>query len=373
MARRKKFEVDRSLWEQAPALFQKPDLAAGSDADDHNYTWLLRSTGEQATEARRRLETWFRGFPEDTNDKWELFRRFSNDDELQHVGAFWELYCCSLLQRHGFDVEVHPEAREEKSTHPDFRASRGGDAVLDLECRLLRGPMLDVAEQARMRDFMAALQKRVTSPRFWVHVHYSVRGRNAPSVKKIAGGIQGRLDQAGADPPVDFELTSNGWHFDIHAYSKNGAEVEDDRAIAGSDWTDAGTAPGFVASIKDKLGEKKAGRYGIEKVPYVIALNSRTIIDDEWVEYALYGGLTVIPNIGLRKREKDGFFSTENTHVSGVLWVHDLMPTNTDEKKPVLWHNPNAKNPIASEDWPGPQVCYSPDQDAVVSAPMASP
>ena len=349
---------DRETWEINTGLFPASNVRCVFSGGDRNYIWLLRSSDPQAVETRERLERWFEAYPADIDGKWELYRRFSNDDELQHVGACWELTCCMFLQKQGFDVTVHPHATQGKSTHPDFRACRGKQVVLDLECRLLEGPMVDVAESKRISNFMATLCNRVTSSRFWVHVQLERRANKHPSGRKIADQIQFALDRAKEEPPDDVELKSNGWHFNVQFYPKNGAVVANNYAIPGSGWSDSCSAAEFTSAIKDKLNEKKAGRYGVENTPYIIALNSRSPISDDHVERALYGDLALIQESNKYRSKKNGFFSIENSRVSAVLWTYDSVPTNCEAKQPTLWHNPNAVNPLDPTEWSCQQVVY---------------
>lgn len=126
---RKLQKIDSVTWKRNPTLF--PSDEVGSDVFDHNYTWLLRSCDLQAEEARKLLTRWFNDFPRD--GQYDLYRRFSSKDEITHISAFWELYCCALLQRQGFDVTVHPSVSNEKSTYPDFLACRGGVSIAYFE------------------------------------------------------------------------------------------------------------------------------------------------------------------------------------------------------------------------------------------------
>ena len=67
------------------------------------------------------LENWFAQYP---NEHRELLRTsFTDSDQGQHLGAWWELYTYSLYRCLGYSIEIHPKL-DGVDTTPDFLATR---------------------------------------------------------------------------------------------------------------------------------------------------------------------------------------------------------------------------------------------------------
>jgi hypothetical protein len=54
--------------------------------------------------------------------------RLRDDDERQHLPAWWELCTFTLFDRLGYRVEVHPELLGSKK-NPDFLVSKGSSSM----------------------------------------------------------------------------------------------------------------------------------------------------------------------------------------------------------------------------------------------------
>jgi hypothetical protein len=335
-----RIDQERDAWEKDPRLFPLDKVGKNSSSGDRDYTWILRSMDERAMAARDLLELWFHDFPADIRGRWDLYRRFSGESRLQLMGAFWELYCFNLLREAGFVVESHPTVDDGNSAHPDFCARHeNGSPALYLEARFNQGTMSEENDETRCHQFIEELREKVRHPNRRVSIEFESKTTSQPSARRIAQKINQRINEAG---DVDFETEDNGWQFGISIYPKAEYHRDGDDAIVSSSQGGSGTVSAEVRSIRKALSKKKAGKYGMFKVPYIIALNC----DDasrEYVEYALFGDI----RDGIRM--KDGFFHN-NSSISGVFFVEWLTAVNALEKKPCLFINPDAKNPIPS-DW----------------------
>jgi hypothetical protein len=331
---------ERDSWEKDPRLFPLDKVGKNSSSGDRDYTWLLRSMNERAVAARNLLELWFHDFPADIQGRWELYRRFSGESRRHTMGAFWELFCFNLLREAGFVVESHPTVDDGNSTHPDFCARyENGSPASYLEARFNQGTFSEENDETRCHQFIEELREKVRHPNRRVSIGFRYKSTSQPSARRIAQKINERINEAG---DVDFEAEDNGWWFDINIYPKADFHRDGDDAIVSTSQGDSGTVWAEVRSIRMALSKKKAGKYGVFKVPYIIALNS----DDsyrEYVDYALFGDF----RDGIRV--KDGFFHN-NSSISGVFSVEWLTAANALEKKPCLFVNPDARNPIPS-DW----------------------
>src|SRR5437868_15345333 len=66
---------------------------------------------------REMLEQWFQRYPD--TQKNDLRARLRKRNDIDHNGAFFELWLHELLICHGFRVEAHP-AMPESDARPDF-------------------------------------------------------------------------------------------------------------------------------------------------------------------------------------------------------------------------------------------------------------
>src|SRR5205085_9975534 len=67
------------------------------------YQFLNRSARPEYEETRNLLEKWFQDYPEPY--KLNLSKEFSSKPDQQLLGAFFELYCYTLLRIQGSDVK----------------------------------------------------------------------------------------------------------------------------------------------------------------------------------------------------------------------------------------------------------------------------
>src|SRR5947209_1831018 len=88
---------------------------------ESNFEFLDRIAGPHWDRVRNVLEAWFNDHPADA--KSGLHKRFTDKNDGQHVGAWWELYIASLFRHLGYEVVPHPtiEGSERK---PDFLVTR---------------------------------------------------------------------------------------------------------------------------------------------------------------------------------------------------------------------------------------------------------
>ena len=107
----------------AETLFDDFERTDDSPAlySESTYSFLNRAAGERWSRVRTLLENWFAQYP---NEHRELLRTsFTDSDQGQHLGAWWELYTYSLYRCLGYSIEIHPKL-DGVDTTPDFLATR---------------------------------------------------------------------------------------------------------------------------------------------------------------------------------------------------------------------------------------------------------
>lgn len=117
------------------------------------YSSLTSSIKPEIITIRQLLETWFQEFP-DVADKFDLVGRFQSDNDDQHLAAFFELYCFTLLRSQGFEVEVHQRIDPKRGTQPDFLAKRDNVPLFYLECTTVTDRPEETGEQKRLHDVL---------------------------------------------------------------------------------------------------------------------------------------------------------------------------------------------------------------------------
>src|SRR5271165_6161931 len=108
-------------------LFDASDRSDNSPGrhTEKSFHFLNRRAGAPWDRVRDHLESCYAAFPDE--HKHGLVTRLRNDDERQHLPAWWELYTFTLFDRLGYAVEVHPELPGSKK-NPDFLVGKGSSS-----------------------------------------------------------------------------------------------------------------------------------------------------------------------------------------------------------------------------------------------------
>src|SRR5260370_39830532 len=95
------------------------------------YQFLNRSARPEYEETRHLLEKWFQDYPEPY--KLNLSKEFCSKPDKQHLGAFFELYCYSLLRVQGFDIKPQQVVDKMKGNPVDFLINSADTPLFYLE------------------------------------------------------------------------------------------------------------------------------------------------------------------------------------------------------------------------------------------------
>lgn len=313
------------------------------------YTFLDRAAGTRWERTRRELDSWFARLPQAA--RADLRNRFAQDAELDHAGAFWELWVHEAHRRRGFEVTVNigTEAGERRQ---DFVLARGrercwleatvvgGDSPLSFTERRLDEQLRDIVETVRAPRFSLALEV----------VRYGAcspgRRRIVPPLERWLGGLDPRelraRRAAGVPAPVK-RLAFDDFVIDVEAIA-----LADDAARASGcaqlvPRVAGGGAVNDVRPLRRKI-KKKAARYGALDRPYLLAvLALGDAVREHDVERALLGASERDHAVWL------GPGGPCNTRLSGVLVARGLRstaPTEAASAMPTLWQNPWALRPL---------------------------
>jgi len=112
---------------------------------------------------RNLLEEWFAAHPE--SEKTDVANRFTDFDDRQHIGAWWEIYVATLYRQLGYTVVAHPTISG-SDRKPDFLMSRAGSHFY-VECTVaLTGDsakgafawIIDCISEVKTRDFLIGVR-----------------------------------------------------------------------------------------------------------------------------------------------------------------------------------------------------------------------
>jgi len=359
------------LFSKGPRSFYGP-----RSEQESAYEYLNRSARPEAEWLRNLLEIWFTRFPEESRE--ELAKRFRSRDDREHLSAFFELYCYTLLVAQGFKVECH-QGVSNVASRPDFRVSKEGTHPFFMECTLSTDPGSTRGEQARLNQLLEYLNKNLKSPEFFVMLTIFEIGPNSAPAAKISSFLEQFLktldpdtvardfQKRGPDAFPKVQWCRKGWRLEFCFVPKQpkARGKEGLRPIGGVMMPTRGcdSRRALLNALRDK-----ATKYGHLPGPYIIAVAaSDPTLNDVDVEETLFGSVHVSMDkaTGAAKirRIPNGFWhgpkGIQNQRVSGVLIFTNLDPWSVRETTGVLWHNPWASNPLDPSIWAGPQRVFS--------------
>lgn len=341
---------------------------------ESSFSFLNRSALPEEECIREQLELWFDRLPE--NGKMELRNRFRDQDDRQHLGAFFELYCHEMLVRQGYTVELHQSPPNGKKTCPDFLVKVKDEPLFYLETTLAAESNDDQAE-SRRKNQLYDLLDLLDSPNFFLGIEIVSSSVQVPGSAPIRAFLRDWLSQLDPDQVSmqyerNQELPKITWT-DNHEWEIEFTAIPKKKEARGT----PGVRPlGMFFQQPRRIDSRsallrslksKAGYYGELDLPFIIAVDAV----DEWVfesdfsvSSALFGkeilhfdrrSLELLPST----REPNGLWwgpkGPRFTRVSGVLFAFQNRPFSCCRKTPELWLNPWATRVFDPVWWEGPQ------------------
>lgn len=319
------------------------------------YQFLDRVAGARWQRVRDTLDGWFARLPPAA--RADVRNRFAQPAELDHAGAFWELWVHEAHRRRGFGVTVNigVEAGERRQ---DFSIGRGRERCW-LEATVVGGDSPLSFTERRLDDQLRDLVTTVRAPRFSLALEVVRYGACSPGRRRVVPPLErwlGALDvnelrarRAAGEPAPVRRLAFDDWIVDVEAIALDGPPRADGRVSLAPRPGGRG-AVDDVRPLRRKI-KKKAARYGELDRPYllaVLALGDR--VSELDVEHALLGGARPAgPRRGRDHAVWLGPDGPRNTRLSGVLVARDLHSTApAADAAPVLWRNPWALRPLSN-------------------------
>jgi hypothetical protein len=308
------------------------------------YAFLDRAAGLRWERVRTELDRWFTRLP--TPARTDLRNRFAQHAELDHAGAFWELWVHEAHRRRGFEVTVNIGC-EAGARRQDFVLTRGGEGCW-LEATVVGGDSPLSFTERRLDEQLRDILATVRAPRFSLALEVVRYGACSPGRRRIVPPLErwlGALDPRELrDRPAPVRrLAFDDWIVDVEAIALDDAAA---RPCGRAQLVPRAASTGGVNDVRPlrRKIKKKAARYGELNQPYllaVLALGDHVRACD--VEQAL---------LGASPRDHavwHGPGGPCNRRLSGVLVARGLRSTDpfaAADAMPALWLNPWASRPL---------------------------
>ena len=313
------------------------------------YSHLNISASSLAELIRVTLEQWFSGYPDE--HKAALKEAFIAQGDQS---AFTELLIYELLKRIGAEnVVVHPSIQG-TDKRPDFKAELSGCGII-LEVK----NSIDIGNP-RIEEFCDGFNGEYETTGYMLDLSFEGPFDTPISVKNFIRFIDAEAAILYRDTLRTFLEDPDQiptWIFQsgndkIHVRPIPSCDLERiyERPI--------GAMSPYSAYVIDNAEtlrrslKKKASRYGVLSMPYIIVINFEAgFLEDIDIAQALFGTelFRFSPHGGDPdfSRANDGLWAADrNTRVSGVLIVDGADPWSFSKRKPVLWLNPWAAYPL---------------------------
>lgn len=351
---------------------KREDIEPAKHAEP-NFTYLNRTARESFEMIRNIIEDWFINYPE--SEKKELRARFRSTDDNQHLGAFFELYCYTLLIKLGYSVTIHSSLPNGQLTKPDFLVQYNDQPMFYLEATCAFDSKNETVSNKKVETLIDYIE-HINSPNFFIGIEVEKYSKNDIKLSRISSLLERELSMLNPDTITkQHELTGkfskiiledNEWIFKFFAIPKS-INARDNTQVGnfgmqmkGPTWTDSRKS--LLSSLK-----KKSVKYGELDLPYVIAVNRLgdyvNDIDNIDIFEALFGKEKYIFNTLNEEtkftREPDGLWvgptGVRNKKVSAVLICSQLIPWTINTVNPIMYHNPWANLTLNNELWRGEQ------------------
>lgn len=345
------------------------------------FAFLNRSGQPRFERTRMLLENWFHNYP--AAYQVALSNSFRSNEDIQHWGAFFELYCHALLEYLGFTTSVQVVVDATVNRPIDFLVLENDTPLFYLEAMVATGAKSGFTNQRKIWELIDTLDT-LDEPDFQVSIEVEQESRQNLPMSQIRSGVHQWLQTLDPDQVAELRRKTSydkhprcrwerdGWKIVFFAIPR----LREDRGTTRHTVLFHGWSAHKVeaqSSLRDAL-EEKADRYGKLEVPYVIAVDILAIDSFGSNAGEVFFGkeialidtrsekvtLTRSPLLPNRPRSENGLWfgrrGPRNQQVSAVLLVDELMPWAIAHKTPILWHNPWAEKPLDPVLWRGPQM-----------------
>jgi len=305
---------------------------------------------------------WFAAFPQDAAS--DLSARFRGDD-VQHDGAWWELYLHQVLTGTGRRVTPHPEVPG-TTGRPDFLVKEPDGIRWYLEATTLSTE--DLAAERRQGAVVDALNS-IESPDFYVCISWRGVGTSSLPTRKFRESVQNWLrtlnpDGAstrlsdGRDDSLCFRWRYEDWDLALTAVPKGPEKRGEAGRTVGSqisaEWADDSDGHCWKSLFR------KATRYGDPPLPFVVAVRTTVPFGElDEIAHELADGSVTVSSGHSRLRQVAGL----------VVAGPDFQPWSVCSVTPLFISNATAARALEAN-LPWPTLARAADWGDLERAPL---
>ncbi|ORB87509.1 hypothetical protein B1987_13675 [Mycobacterium kansasii] len=343
--------------------FERTDPGPASDMES-SYHFLNRVARPEWQLVRDLIDEWFSEYPEPAQP--DLRSRLKDDDYVQHIGAWWELYTYTLFRRLGYQVSIHPVLIN-TGRQPDFLVTRE-DVSMYVECVIFLSKLGARSGQGGERSWIFEATNQARDPNFMVDIEIRRSGAQRPKADEIVRPLENWLSSLDPDEVTEqieagmgvpnFVLSARGWTIEYGAFPVNPENRgEESRRLIGMYPMTGGFIDNDMLRYRDTV-KHKGGHYGLPDKPFMVAvLNTSGFLEHDDVAAALFGREAIEYYQGQRGsvksfRRRDGYWRQgppkRGSRVSAVLDGENIYPWRASAQLPKLWVNPWAEKPLTA-------------------------
>lgn len=289
----------------------------------------------------------------------EFIRMVKSKSDKQHYSAIFELLTYSIFRLSGFSLIRHPETPTGK--RPDFKVTIN-DFSTFLECTLA-GHSFDSLTDKNRKDTIEEIVDDIEYFPYWINLDFQTISDQSVSKRKLLSFLENVKELSEGVPNEQlFEnrylFEDNGWEIEISMLRKTTPDIKRSLGFISGGAKTIDTSKPILTALNDK----KASRYGIDTEAYVICLNTSDLFTKESCFAEALFGQYEDTEIDLRYISQYGFFlgggKPINTSVSAVMIFRNFDLYTLDSSSIAVWHNPYAKNKIATNLLPFDEYVY---------------
>jgi hypothetical protein len=341
---------------------ERKDLEPSPRSEPY-FSYWNRSARPIFAYMREQTEQWFCNYKADHKKQVELRDAFRSTKEETHLSAFFELYLYTLFKKLGYKIQVEPEWDDGK--RPDFLLEDSSGQPMLLEATATY-PESEFGTKKKLEDLVLdELDKRVMNRNFFIHINIPESPISNPPFAKIARYLDQEFNKLDVDnlrqqienfPENSFDILpkinypDDSWNISFVPIPKSKEMRSKLNIRSVGSISSGGSSFDDATPIRNSIQRKNA-HYGKLNIPYILAINVfGVIVDDIDVANALFGDEVIYIGSNKMGRNPNGAWrGTEGwrkTRMSGLLVFKHFWPSTMAKTNPVLWHHPNAQNPI---------------------------
>lgn len=342
---------------------------------ESSFHFLNHANRPAAESIRQMIKKWFDKYP--TSNQSDLCGRFRSEDDNVHLAAFFELLLHQVLIQMGGKIAVHPNTNDAKNKTPDYLVTDSNGQQYYLEATLTSGKSNDERRKEAIENSIYDAINKMDSPDYFIGLKVRGAPQTQPSGKRISEFLKHKLNQLNYSEIADLCVSADGYNLVPHwKYQHEGWDIEFFPIPKSLNRGKQGVRP--IGTIMTGIEEidsrksinnaiiKKAGKYGLLNLPFIIAVNLLDNLEMIDILDALFGQETVCfsvqnPQLYWTSRKRNGAWTNDQnrptyTRVSAVLMMGYASPWNVENAPAYLCHNPWAVHPYCGILTAFPQV-----------------